>query len=231
MADIIELDSMPLHGQVLSRLRAMLIEGRIAPGAKLNERLLCEHLHISRTPLREAIKTLAFEGLVDLVPNRGAVAVRLSAEDVQHIFEVLAGLESMAGMLATQRASDAEIAELTALHYEMLAAHLRGDLPGYFRLNAAIHLGINRAARNPVLHGIYQSTNARVQALRFSTNHDPQKWSRAINEHQQMIDALTQRDGPGLATILEAHMHHKRDMVLLMMQSGQIYPHAKGATK
>ena len=92
MAEVVRLSPGALHDQVAGRLRQMLVEGRIAPGAKLNERVLCEQLHVSRTPLREAIKQLAVEGLVDLVPNRGAVAVRLTEADVVHSFELLADI-------------------------------------------------------------------------------------------------------------------------------------------
>src|SRR3546814_13481392 len=90
----------------------MLVEGVIQPGAKLNERELCEKLRVSRTPLREAIKLLAAEGLVDLLPNRGAVAVRLTEADVMNTFEVLAMLEGMSGELAAQRVTDEELAEI-----------------------------------------------------------------------------------------------------------------------
>ena len=147
MAEIIEISRLALHDQVVARLRAMLVEGRIAPGAKLNERELSEQLRVSRTPLREAIKLLAAEGLVDLLPNRGAVAVKLTEADVQNTFEVLAMLEGMAGELAAQRISVEELAELRALHYEMLACHARRDLSGYYRLNAAIHTAINAGGR------------------------------------------------------------------------------------
>ena len=111
-----------LHEQVAQQLREMLVEGRIAPGAKLNERELSEVLKVSRTPLREAIKMLAAEGLVELLPNRGAIAVELSESDVHHTFEVMAGLEAQSGELAAQRITDAELAEIKAMHYEMLAA-------------------------------------------------------------------------------------------------------------
>src|SRR3546814_15886652 len=84
MAEIVEISRMGLHEQVAARLRTMLVEGVIQPGAKLNERELCEKLRVSRTPLREAIKLLAAEGLVDLLPNRGAVAVRLTEADVMN---------------------------------------------------------------------------------------------------------------------------------------------------
>lgn len=227
MADIIEISRLALHDQVAARLRTMLVEGHIAPGAKLNERELCEQLRVSRTPLREAIKLLAAEGLVDLLPNRGAVAVKLTEADVLNTFEVLAGLEGMSGELAAQRVSDAELAELRALHYEMLACHARRDLSGYYRLNAAIHTGINQAARNPVLASTYRAINARVQSLRFRTNQDDAKWKAAVREHEQMIEALQARDGPALRQVLTTHLQRKRDAVLELLRAGQIYPSAR----
>src|ERR1700758_2165144 len=102
-AEIIAIPRANLHEQVAQRLRQMLVEGRIAPGAKLNERELCEALDVSRTPLREAIKMLAAEGLVELLPNRGAIAVSLGEEDIRHTFEVMGGLEGLSGELAAQR--------------------------------------------------------------------------------------------------------------------------------
>ncbi|MET0517856.1 MAG: GntR family transcriptional regulator [Burkholderiaceae bacterium] len=224
MAEIVEMSSLALHDQVMARLRTLLVEGRIAPGAKLNERELCEQLHVSRTPLREAIKLLAAEGLVDLLPNRGAVAVKLTEADVMHSFEVLAALEGLSGELAAQRIGDAGINELRALHYEMMACHARRDLSGYYRLNARIHGAINEAAGNPVLAQSYRAINARVQSLRFRTNQDEAKWTRALAEHQQMIDALAARDAPGLRAILIQHLLAKRDTVLALLRAGEIYP-------
>ncbi|NRF70413.1 GntR family transcriptional regulator [Aquincola sp. S2] len=223
MADIIDLTRLGLTTQVAARLRTMLIEGRIAPGAKLNERELSEALHVSRTPLREAIKMLAIEGLVDLLPNRGAVAVKLSETDVMHSFELLGMLEGFAGELAAQRITEPELAELRAKHYEMLACFARRDLSGYYRLNAQIHAGINDAAKNPVFGNTYRAVNARVQSLRFRTNQDETDWKRAVGEHEQMIEALAARDGAALRQILQLHLAHKRDTVLALMRAGAVY--------
>jgi DNA-binding GntR family transcriptional regulator len=223
MAQVIEISSLGLHDQVAARLRTQLVEGRIAPGAKLNERELCEQLRVSRTPLREAIKLLAAEGLVDLLPNRGAVAVKLTEADVLNAFEVLAGLEGMSGELASQRITDEELAELRGLHYDMLACHARSDLSGYYRINAAIHAAINSAARNPVLASTYRVVNGRVQALRFRTNQNAAKWKLAVAEHGQMLAALDARDAAALRTVLVAHLLHKRDTVLELLRAGQVY--------
>jgi DNA-binding GntR family transcriptional regulator len=218
-AQIITIPRAALHEQVAARLRELLVEGSIAPGAKLNERELAERLSVSRTPLREAIKMLAAEGLVELLPNRGAVAVSLDEQDVFNTFEVMAELEGMSGELAAQRVTDAELSEIKALHYEMLAAHTRRDLSTYYRLNAQIHRAINAAAKNPVLSSTYNQVNARLQALRFRSNQDEAKWKRAVKEHEQMIDALTKRDSGALRAVLVMHLQHKREVVLEQLRA------------
>lgn len=227
MAEVIEIARVALHEQVAGRLRTMLIEGQIAPGAKLNERVLSEQLRVSRTPLREAIKLLAMEGLVDLLPNRGAVAVKLTQQDVLHIFEVLAGLEALAGELAARRITDAELTEIRAVHFEMTACFMRRDLSNYYRLNAIIHDAINAAAKNPVLTSAYRHINARVQSLRFRTNQNEAKWRLAMKEHDRMLDALEQRDGAALRRVLAEHLDHKQDTVLELMRAGALHPQAK----
>lgn len=211
-----------LHEQVAARLRELLVNGSIAPGAKLNERELSEQLAVSRTPLREAIKSLAAEGLVELLAHRGAVALQLTEQDVLQTFEVMAGLEGMSGELAAQRITDTELTEIRALHYEMLAAHARRDLQAYYRLNAQIHSAINSAAKNDVLTVTYTQINARLQALRFRSNQDEAKWKHAVQEHSGMVDALAARNGAALKDILVAHLHNKRDVVVAQLRAAAL---------
>lgn len=218
-ASIVSLGSEILHLAVAHRLRTMIVEGELVAGEKLNERELAERLKVSRTPLREALKLLTAEGLVEHQPNRGAIVLQLSADDVAHAFEVMAALEGLSGELACARITDSEIAELSALNYEMRAHHARRDLSAYYRVNAAIHRAMNRAARNPVLSQTYDRLNARLQALRFRSNFDSDKWDIAVREHDAMIDALTRRDGARLRQILTEHLHHKRDIVLAQLQA------------
>ena len=218
-AEIIPIPRAALHEQAAHRLRQMVVENRIAPGAKLNERELSEVLHVSRTPLREAIKMLAAEGLVELLPNLGAIAVELSEADVLNTFEVMSGLEAQSGELAAERITDAELAEIRAMHYEMLAAWTRRDLPTYYRLNAAIHRAINAAAKNPVLTVTYNQVNARLQALRFRSNQDGDKWRAAVNDHEQMIEALGARNAAAMRSVLLAHLNNKRDVVVQQLRA------------
>ena len=218
-AEVIPIPRAALHEQVANRLRQMLVENRILPGAKLNERELSEVLNVSRTPLREAIKMLAAEGLVELLPNRGAIAVELTEADVLNTFEVMAGLEAQSGELAAQRITDAELTEIRAMHFEMLGAYTRRDLPGYYRLNAAIHSAINAAAKNPVLTDTYRQVNARLQALRFRSNQDGDKWRDAVCEHEQMVAALSARDPAAMRVVMSLHLAHKLDTVIQQLRA------------
>src|SRR5689334_25334421 len=117
-----------LHEEVVARVRTMLLEGEITPGARIPERELCEQLKISRTPLREALKVLAAEGLVLLLPNRGSRAAKLTQKDVSELFEVCEALEAAAGELACPRITDQQIAEIAALQADMIEHYRARDL-------------------------------------------------------------------------------------------------------
>jgi DNA-binding GntR family transcriptional regulator len=210
-----------LHDLVVEHLQNLIIEGGLEPGAKLNERELCERLGISRTPLREAMKVLATEGLIEIVPNRGAFVSRMDETEIRETFELMSGLEAMSGELAAERISPAEIAEIKALHADMLARRSERDLAGYYSLNQAIHNKINEAARNSVMREVYLSVNRRLMALRFKSNFREDRWDRAVAEHDEMIQALEKRDGKRLATILRQHLLEKRDSVLLTLSEAR----------
>jgi DNA-binding GntR family transcriptional regulator len=218
---IASIDRLGLSAAVTARLRDMIVEGVLTPGTRLNERMLCEQLNVSRTPLREAFKTLAVEGLIVLQPNRGAVVAQMSVAEIEQTFEVMGALESLSGELACARAADAEIVEVRALHFEMLAAHARRDLPTYYKLNHAIHDRINAMARNTVLTDTYQQINARIQSLRFRSNFNQDKWDAAVQEHGLMLEALERRDGEALRLVLLQHLRNKRDAVIAVLRAAQ----------
>jgi DNA-binding GntR family transcriptional regulator len=207
-----------LHADATERLRDMIVQGDLAPGAKLNERVLCERLGLSRTPLREALKTLASEGLVALQPNRGATVTPLTLGKVREIFEVMGALEALAGDLACRNVTDAQLGEIRAMHFEMLAAHARGDLAQYFRYNQAIHFAIVAASGNATLATTYRNLNANVRRARYLANVSRARWDKAVAEHGDMLAALTARDGPRLQRLLVDHLGAKMLAVLTALQ-------------
>lgn len=205
-------DSLPQ--QVAEWLRRRLIEGELAPGSKLNERVLCEQLGVSRTPLREGIKLLASEGLVVLEAGRGAFVPAPSRDEIAQTFDVIAVLEGLAAERAAAHVTEAQLSELQALQFDMQAAFERRDLKAYYAANARVHDVFSQAAHNAVLRQTWQQLNLRLHALRFRSNQDEAKWRQALAEHADMLRALRLRDGAALRTLLETHLHRKRDAVL-----------------
>lgn len=201
-----------LHGEILAKLRDFIVEGDLAGGARIPERRLCEMFGISRTPLREALKVLASEGLVDLLPNRGARVRILSEQDIHDLFDLMAGLEALAGRLACETITEDEISEIEILHHAMYTAYMRGDLHGYFQCNQLIHNKIVEAARNVALSTAYAGYSGRMRKIRYAANltRKRDRWGEAMREHEAMLDALRRRAGLELSDILFVHLRNKR---------------------
>ena len=201
------------HGKrtqlVTVKLRQMIVAGDLAPGQRISEREVGEQLEgISRTPLREAFKVLAAEGLVTISPNRGATVTALSMAEVDEAIELLVGLEGLAAPAACERINAAGLGEIEALHRRMGEAYRAEQLMEYFELNQTIHQRVVDAAGNRVLSRIYAAECARIRRYRYAGNRRHERWDRALAEHEQILAALRARNGPLLREILRAHHHN-----------------------
>jgi DNA-binding GntR family transcriptional regulator len=195
-----------LHDAIVARVRDMVIEGELAPGTRLHEGNLGKMLGVSRTPLREALKFLVSEGLLELSPGRGAVVRQFTAKDVHDSLIVLGSLEGLAGRLACANATDAEIREVQQLHDRMMDMYEKRDRLPYFKLNQAIHSAILRLTKNEALVSVHGVLQARLKRIRYIGNEGPEKWAGAVADHEEIIMALAARDPERLSAILTAHM-------------------------
>lgn len=198
-----------LHGEAVTSLRKMIIEGEFASGARLPEKTLCEQFGISRTPLREAMRILVAEGLVVLTPNRGARVSEVTLRDVDEMFPIMGMLEALAGETACKNITEDQLAEIRALHFQMILHYRRRELAKYFQLNQTIHEKILLAADNSILSTMHKSLEARIRRARYMANTSEERWGEAVKEHEEMLEALEQRDGPRLADILKLHLENK----------------------
>ncbi|HHY50557.1 MAG TPA: GntR family transcriptional regulator [Alphaproteobacteria bacterium] len=194
-----------LHLEAAKRLRAQILSGELPPGMRLRELQICEQLGISRTPVREAFRTLAAEGLVDLLPNRSVVVSELHAPDIEHLMVVFAHIEALAAELAVRNVTDAQIAEIGKLLSQMVDFYERGERIPYLEINFRIHRMTVDIAANPVLFGVWQQLVPRVERARALPNLDPKRWTAALFEHSKMFAALAARDGPLLARLTREH--------------------------
>lgn len=204
-----------LHGEVAERIRNMISQGTLVPGSRIPEKALCEQFGVSRTPLREALKVLAHEGFVELLPNRGARVAKLTKATLKNTFEVMQSLEALAGELAGQRITEAELTNIEALHYQMLSFYKSGNMSEYLLVNQQIHEAIVVASQNDVLIDVYKNLNHRVRRVRFTAELSNSYWSQAVSEHESMVEALRARDGATLGGILRRHLRNKVEMSAL----------------
>lgn len=198
-----------LHQELVERLRNLVVEDVLKPGEKVPEKDLCEAFDVSRTPLREALKVLASEGLVVLQTNRGARVAEVTLEEVENTFPVIAALEQLAGQLACQNISDAGIVRIEARHRAMLDAFAARDRQTYFQANQDIHNALIEAAQNEVLEYQHRLLAMRVRRVRFMANLSEERWVQAIDEHEDMITKLKDRNGTGLGRVMKRHMMNK----------------------
>lgn len=210
-----------LHDQLVTRLRSLIVEGELAPGARVPERELCERFQVSRTPLREALKVIASEGLLELAPNRGARVTDLTLESVEELFPVMGALEGLAGELAAAKITSEGLAEIRALHYQMVLHYERKELAAYFRLNQQIHERILGWSGNPTLVSLYNGLSGRIRRARYVANMSQARWAAAVAEHEEMLKALETRDGQALGAVLKRHLKNKCDTVIEALRAEQ----------
>ena len=181
----------PLHEEALDRLRDLIIHGELAPGVRLNERLLTAQLGVSRTPLREAFKVLAAEGLIELQPHRGAIVTPVDTTRVAETLAVLAALERVAAELARASATAAQMNEIRALHGELLANHRRGDFAGTAKFEQAIYLKIVKYSGNAVLYNTYRQLSASVYRARQAATASKERSEAAVRTLGELLAALS----------------------------------------
>ena len=195
-----------LHDEVLERLRDMIIEGHLGAGERINEGALGAQFGVSRTPLREAIKSLTSEGLVEILPAKGAIVRKLSVDDLAQVIEVLKNVEQLGARLACERASRATISDIETMHDSMMDFYKAQNRLEYFKLNQAIHTAIVEASGNTILvemHGILQS---RIKRLRFVGHDGPSNWAAAVAEHEEIVISLAARDVGRLTKVVGLHL-------------------------
>lgn len=212
-----------LHTQVADVLRERIVHGELPPGARLNEIELCDSMGISRTPLREAIKILEAENLVEIKPHRGAAVAQISLQTIAEIFELLAPLERLAMERAVAHMSDADFQQLQARHDTMIACYGANDRDGCFINDVAFHAEVVSLARNEVLKSTHVSLTNRSQRGRFLAPRFSQaKLDQAMAQHKALIVAMADRDIAASGQMMHDHVQTTAEFVLDSIRQGNL---------
>ncbi len=204
-----------LSQQVAGKIRNLIFKNELGSGQKLNEKLLCDQLDVSRTPLREAIRLLSAEGLVQLYPNRGAYVTEVSIEELRYTFEAMGILEGNCARLATERLTDADLAELEALHGQLEDCYEHNNPHDYVKHNHDYHVFVQEKAGNPVLKRLVSRLHGVILLHRFQQIYRPGRFDDSIEEHRRLIEAFRARDGARAERLMQTHLRNQCEALLM----------------
>jgi DNA-binding GntR family transcriptional regulator len=206
MVDPTPLRPASLHEEVAARLRHMVFERQLVPGQWIDELALASDWKISRTPLREALKVLASEGLVTLVPRQGCKVTELSEHDADELFPVMALLEGRCAYEAVRKARPADVKALRRLH-EVLEKHAAAhDVDGYYRANHEFHTKVQALADNRWLDRATNDLRKFLRMLRGRQLNWPGRIDDSINEHRVLIAAIEHGDAARAERVMHDHL-------------------------
>lgn len=210
----------PAAVRVRDLLRTRIVKGELAPGERIVERTLCAELNVSRTPMREALKLLERDGLVELTQHRGARVLPFTDSEARYLFEVLEGLEGFAAELAVGRLDAINLAHLEGLHAAMVRAYNNDDKEVYFDLNSSIHAAIVTASDNPVLIATHAGLMLRAKRGRYLAIMDRGRWRQALAEHEALMAVLRCRDAAAAGSIWRQHLRHTGETLADVLRNG-----------
>lgn len=195
-----------LHHQVTDILRDKIVDGVLRPGTPISERELCEELGVSRTPLRDALKILATEGLVQLFRHRGAIVSPISVDTIEDKLGVLGALEGFAARFVSENASDAELAQLAEIHRRFAAEFDSEDADRYFDLNQSFHRTLVSMTGNSALVDLHTLLSRHVRRPRIEgvRQHIPPRG--VLDEHNAILEAILARNGAAAQHAAEEHL-------------------------
>ena len=215
-----------LHQDAVAELRKMIVSGEFLPGERLREVAVSQRLGMSRTPLREAFRTLAAEGLVNLLPNRSVVVSELDPTEAADVFALLGSMEALAAQQSCKRMTDEEIAEMGRLQAEMRRNYELNDRSTYNELNRRVHELMVEGSKNLSLILAWRLILPRADRARRLNTLDRASWAEFLQKHQQIYDALAARNANLLSALMQDHFDHAVDRMTRRLTGGK----AKSAT-
>jgi DNA-binding GntR family transcriptional regulator len=195
-----------LYEQVAERLRTRIFAHELEPGAWVDEQALAEEFGISRTPLREALKVLAAEGLVQLRPRRGCYVAALSEQDLDEIFPVMALLEGRCAQEATTKATEDDLKRLQTIHADLERYAANGDADRFFESNQAFHNALQDLADNRWLKQLIEETRQFIKLTRRDSLNLEGRLKQSLTEHRAILAAVERRDADEAARLMHEHL-------------------------
>lgn len=213
-------DYKPLREVIFNTLREAIIIGELKPGERLMEVQLAEKMGVSRTPVREAIRKLELEGLVDMVARRGAQVADLSVKDIMDVLEVRASLDGLATALSSVRITQDELKELKHINTQFTNYVEKENLQGTIKKDVEFHDIIYRSSRNEKLIQIANNLREQVQRFRVIYLKDFSSTKDIIKEHNDIFEAIQNKDSNNAQYLAQRHIKKQEESIINSLKSG-----------
>ncbi|HBE77022.1 MAG TPA: GntR family transcriptional regulator [Firmicutes bacterium] len=208
----------PLRELVFESLREAIISGTLGAGDRLMEIQLAEEMGVSRTPVREAIRKLELEGLVVMIPRKGAYVAGISVKDIADVFEIRCALEGLAAELASERATDEELETMERYLIKISEDIDLGDLAKVVETDTDFHTLLYKLSRNSRLTQIISNLREQIQRFRTTSLSFPGRMKIALEEHRKIVEAISSRDGELARKLAEEHIENAENTMMNMIQ-------------
>lgn len=200
---------LPLRDVVFQTLRQAILTGEFAPGERLMEIALADRLGVSRTPVREAIRKLELEGLVVMIPRRGAEVARITEKDLRNVLEVRCALEELSASLACERITEEEKEELRIALDAFEKAVQKKDISDIVEKDIEFHDVIFNASKNDRLIQILNNLREQMYRYRMEYTKDKEYHNVLIQEHREIYEAMKNQDKEKVMNALKEHIYHQ----------------------
>ena len=213
-------DFLPLRDEVFNTLRERILKGVLKPGERLMEIHLADQLGVSRTPIREAIRMLELEGLVKMVPRKGAQVAKISREDLQDVLEVRKALDTLAVELACERINEDEIVKLKMAEDEFERVLKNGDTTQIAEADVAFHDVIQVASKNKRLKSMISNLAERIYRYRFEYIKQQSDGGKTlVMEHREIIRCIEQNDVDAAIKAIELHIDNQESSIATQLEA------------
>ena len=197
------------HVQVTDMLRNRIMTGKLKVGDKINENELCEIMGISKTPLREALRVLSVEGLIKLIPHRGAFVTKPTFEEIEEMFDVMSLLEGFCARKACSKLTPKDFDRLEQLHAKLEDNFEKRDQEEYILANNQYHSFVQKIAGNRTLNQIVSGLRKKILLYRFQSLNLPERFEHSIREHRDLLEAFRNRDHESAETLMRNHLQNQ----------------------
>ena len=211
---LIQDDSLPLRDVVCKTLRSAILDGTLQPGTRLMELHLAAQLGVSRTPVREAIRLLEMDSLVDMHPRRGAVVAQISASDLRDVLEVRQALEELAVRKACRNMDTETLAQLEEAEKVFEDSLRKNSLSKRAEADVAFHTIITEASHNQRLKKLLTAIREQIYRYRLENLKDKDNYPTLIAEHKALIEAFRAGDEDGAAAVILNHIENQKQTIL-----------------